>query len=422
MQQNKTSIPRIVFAASLGGGLEVYDFVIYIFFAPILSKLFFPNDDHLMGLLSTFLVFSAGFVTRPLGGLIFGFYGDRFGRKNGLVVTLLLMGLSTIIIGCLPTYHQIGVLAPIMLTILRLIQGLAIGGDLPGALTFVGEMSPIHHRGMNCAWIYFGINAGNLIACAVAGLITFAFSELHLIAWGWRVGFWLGAVILLIGLYCRSKLDESSLFLILKQRKLLLTHPTIKLFNRENWGMLLCGFGIVGFWAVIVGQLFLYMPTFLHAIYGVTMHNALFYNTSNLIIFTLLIPVFGRLSDLWSRKKLVLIIAIAFLLFVYPSYYLMKEHYIFIGFTILSILSAAFTGAVPAMLPEIFPTNIRYSAIALVYNVGFAISGAATPILISSLMHHEHISGIKALNLLAASLVAIVCLIFIKDRTGKELL
>lgn len=415
-------------ASSLGGGLELYDFVIYIFFAPIISRLFFPTANHVVAMLSTFSVFAAGYLVRPLGGIIFGYYGDRYGRKKGLITTLTLMGVCTILIGCLPTYSSIGILAPILLTVLRVLQGIAVGGDLPGAMTFVGEMSPIKSRGLNTAWIYFGVNCGNLLASAVASMIVFLFPIHHyLYDWGWRCGFYFGAIILVLGIYFRSTIDESVLFLILKQRQLLLTNPLAKTFNKKNIMLVITGIGFVWLWAAVIAQIFLYMPTFLRLYTGLKLQDALFYNTLNLIIFTALIPLFGFLSDKVGRHRLGVLTSIAWILFIFPAYFLVIHHFYFIGLFIMAILSAAFVGLCPAILVELFPTNIRYTGIGISYNVGFAIFGGLTPLGLSYLLNKTHAVNLISLNIVLAAIIALVSftalvsLSVTKDRTGQEL-
>lgn len=188
-QKGIASSFKVVLASSIGGGLEMYDFVIYIFFAPLFSQLFFPNSNHFVTMLAAFAVFAAGYLVRPLGGIVFGHFGDRFGRKKGLVVAISLMGFSTVLMGFLPTYYQIGIWAPILLVILRLVQGIAVGGDLPGAITFVAETANNKSRGEKCAWIYFGVNLGSFLASTVASIISWSFTKSRLHLYGWCCGF-----------------------------------------------------------------------------------------------------------------------------------------------------------------------------------------------------------------------------------------
>ena len=423
-----TSIFKVIMGSSLGGCLELYDFVIYIFFAPILSHLFFPNTSHLISMLATFGVFAAGYLVRPIGGIIFGYYGDRYGRKKSLLFTLSLMGVCTILIGCLPTYQCIGVLAPILLTVLRVLQGISVGGDLPGAMTFVGEMSPIKSRGVNTSWIYFGVNCGNLLASAVASFIMFWLPHSDSIhSWSWRCGFYFGAIILIVGLYFRSTINESALFLILKQRQLLLTNPIAQTFSKKNLSLLIRSICFVWLWSAIIAQIFLYMPSYLRYYTGLSLSESLLYNTLNLVLFTCFIPVFGRLSDIVGRSRLGIIVSLAWIVLIYPSYFLITHHFYLLGLPLLAILSAAYVGICPALLAEIFPTNIRYTGIGTSYNLGFAIFGGLTPLVLSYVLAKTHEIDIISLNIIFAAVTSLMAFIAFlifsksKDRTGKEL-
>lgn len=416
-----TSIFKVVLASSLGGCLELYDFVIYIFFAPIISELFFPHEHTGLGLLSTFSVFAAGYLIRPVGGIIFGYYGDKFGRKKSLLFTIALMGGCTVLIGCLPTYDHIGVLAPILLTVLRLIQGIAVGGDLPGSMTFVGEMSPVKRRGLNTSWIYFGVNCGNLLASATASLIIYVFAANHVTTWGWRLGFFSGAIILLLGIYFRSTSDESILFLALKQRKLLLPNPVSKAFDKQNYLTLLKGIGLVWLWAVIVAQIYLYMPTYLRLHVGFSMDKSLWYNTANLMLFTCLIPIFGKLSDVLGRKMMGIGIVTTWLLFVFPCYELILHHHIILSLCIMTMLAAMFVALTPGLLVELFGTNVRYTGIGFSYNMGFALFGGLTPLALSYLLDKIDNPILVSLNIMLAAAVALFSLLTTKNGTGKEL-
>lgn len=421
MSEKGASSFKIVLASSFGGGLEMYDFVIYIFFTPIIAQLFFSNISHFIAMLTAFAVFAAGYLVRPLGGIIFGHFGDRVGRKTGLIVSISMMGLCTILIGCLPTYAQIGVLAPILLIILRLLQGIAVGGDLPGAMTFVSEMAPPKSRGEKCAWIYFGVNFGTLLASAVASLLVLIFNKAQMHNYGWRCAFIFGAVILFVGIYMRRNMDESKLFRMLQNTASLNTFPLRSVLNKKHIGSIILGIGLVWLWAVILGQIFLYMPTYLHVQSGISMKDALFYNTINLVIFTVLIPLFGRISDHYGRKRIGLLTCIGWVLLSYPAYTLIISHYTFAGLLIFAVLSAAFIGIAPAMLTELFPTALRYTAIGVSYNVSFAIFAGLTPLLLTYLIGTFHSPMVVTLNIIVAGLVGFLTIGIIPDRATQVL-
>ena len=192
---------KAVFVSSLGGSLEMYDFVIYVFFAPVIASLFFPAHNTTAGTFFTYGIFAIGYLARPLGAFIFGHYGDKHSCKQGLIVTIGLMSLATALTGLLPTYQQIGILAPVLLLFLRLIQGIAVGGDLAGAVTFVAEYSEPTKRGFHCGWIYSGVNLGALLASTTSAILNSALSHQQIAAWGWRLSFSLSIILMFVGVY-----------------------------------------------------------------------------------------------------------------------------------------------------------------------------------------------------------------------------
>src|SRR5689334_14524277 len=194
---------RVVFAGGIGSILEMYDFSLYAFFAPLLGELFFPSEKKITSLLATFSVFALGYLMRPFGGAIFGNLGDKYGRKRILILAVILMGVPTFLIGCLPTVQQVGPFAGLLLILVRLIQGFAVGSEFAGATIFMAEHAEIKNRGFMCSWIIFSIQLGLLVGSAVGTLVTASFSSDFLRAWGWRLPFWAGILIIPIALYIR---------------------------------------------------------------------------------------------------------------------------------------------------------------------------------------------------------------------------
>jgi MFS family permease len=421
MTQQKSSLTKIVFASSLGGALEMYDFVLYAFFAPVIAKLFFSDDSLFIGLLATFGVFAAGYLMRPLGSIIFGHFGDRYGRKKGLVVSLLLMGVSTVLMGCLPTYAMIGAFAAVLLLLLRLLQGVAVGGDLPGAITFVAEMSPNNRRGEKCGWVYLGVNLGTVAASGLSALLTENLSSSQLAAWGWRIAFFTSVIVLVLGVYFRQKMQESGLFLKLQSEQQLLKVPLAKIFTGEPLKRLLIGVGVMWLIAVIISQILLYMPTFLHAYVALPLDKALADNALSLLFFSLLVPLFGYLSDFIGRKKLSIIASLLWIVLSWPVYSLLSHSHVFIGLLIIDVLSAMSIGIFPAILSELFTTDMRYTAVGVSYNISFAIFAGLTPLFLTFLLHWAHTPEIVAVNIILAALVSLIATLFMQDKTGKAL-
>lgn len=414
---------KAISVACIGGGLEIYDFTIYIFFAPVIASLFFPKNNSLIPLLDTFIIFAVGYFARPLGAILFGHYGDTLGRKKGLLITILLMGLSTTLIGLLPTYSSIGMLAPLLLVILRFTQGLAVGGDLPGAITFVAEYADNHKRGLLCSLLYCGVNLGLLMASAIGAIITLSLSYEQLMGWGWRIPFILGITIAMIGFYLRLRITDTPYFLKLQETQTINKMPLFKLL-REHSLTVLQSIGLVWLFAMIISQIFLYMPTYLHTESHLSLTTALIINSINLLIFSLCIPLFGYLSDKIGRKPIILITALLFCLFSYPLYSLLvNSNFIvqLIGLFAFGIFSAGIVGTIPSTLAEMFTTEVRYSGVGVAYGIGFAVFASLAPISSTYLLYKLQHAEAPSYNLILAAVVMIISALTIKNISRTSL-
>jgi MFS family permease len=414
-------IKRIVTASSLGGALEMYDFIIYVFFAPTIASLFFNHHNHVVNLLATFGIFAIGYFARPLGGIIFGYYGDVHGRKKGLLVSMVLMGCATMLIGCLPTYAAIGVWAPVLLVACRLIQGIAMGGDLPGAMTYVAEMAPKQKRAWYCSWTFVGVNAGTLMASAFVTLLSLCFTTTQMHDWGWRLAFFSSVLILILGYYWRQKLEESILFAKIKTTQLFTNTPLSRISKCNDWPKVFAGIGFIWLGAVIISQLFLFMPTYIHVYLAYPMKQALFSNTLSLLIFAALIPFFGYFADKIGHKKMMFLAILLTLIFVFPGYALMHNGHLFLGLLCLDIFAAAVIAMMPVCLSELFPTYIRFTGIGISYNVGFAIFGGLTPMVLTYLLHMCNSPLIVVANILVACVASFIATATMTDRSQEDL-
>lgn len=418
-----TNKARAVIVASIGGGLEMYDFSIYIFFAPIVAQLFFPQNNSLIAILNTFAVFALGYFARPIGAVLFGHFGDKFGRKSGLLVTIMLMALATGLIGLLPTYQSIGLAAPICLVLLRLVQGIAMGGDLPGAVTFVSEYATAKQRGFLCSLVFCGINLGLLLASGAGALLAYALTHEQLLHWGWRIAFILGTLVGIIGYYLRIQLADTPSFQALQQSHGIVKLPVIELFRRD-FKKILHGVGVYWLFGTVIAQLFLYMPTYLHEVIHMDLTIALIINSLNILIFSLLIPIFGTLSDRYGRKEIIISMALGFILFSYPLYFLLNSAELMIriiGLLGFAILTAGVTAVTPCLLTEIFATRVRYSGVAVTYNIGQAIFAGLAPIIATFLIHALNNIYAPSYNLILAACVTLFAAIKLKDCRKIEL-
>jgi len=423
MPDHESHVLRAVTVASIGGGLELYDFTIYVFFAPILAGLFFPHGNSSTALIETFAIFAVGYFSRPLGGILFGHYGDKMGRRKGLIYTIVLMALSTAFIGLLPTYHSIGILAPLLLVILRFLQGIAVGGDLPGAVTFVAEYASDHKRGLLCGFIYCGVNVGLLLASGIGALLTLLLTHEQLIAWGWRLGFILGIAVGAVGFYLRSKLTDTPYFNRLAQEKSRIKIPLFQLFH-ESAKPVLQGIGLVWLFAVIIAQLFLYMPTYLSTVSQLKLTTALMMNSINILLFSICIPWVGYISDKVGRKPIIVGVALLFIVTSYPLYTVINMPSFILQMIALNcfgLLAAGIVGVMPATLAELFPTNVRYSGIGVSYNIGFAIFASLTPMVATVLLYHLQDVQAPSYNLILSAVVALFAAITIKDMSRQSL-
>lgn len=402
--------------SSIGGGLEIYDFTIYVFFAPIIAKLFFPLENNLVPLLNTFAVFAIGYLARPIGAFFFGHFGDRLGRKKGMLLAISLMAIATGGIGCLPGYSSIGIAAPIILIILRFMQGIAVGGDLPGALTFVSEYTTSSNRGLYCGLLFCAVNLGIVLASAVGAILTQLLSQDQLISWGWRMGFLLGIGIGVLGFYLRAKVEETPGFKLLQEQNAIVKHP-LQHLAKAHWQHTIIGIGLFWFFAVVISQVFLYMPTFLNTAAHLPLSQALFFNVFSLLIFSLLIPIAGWISDKVGRRIIVIVTATLFLALSYPLYsLLLNPNQIIVGIGLLcfAILSAGIIGTAPAILTELFPTHVRYSGVAVSYNIAHAIFAGLTPMIATFLLYKFPFGQAVSFNLILSAIVGLLVTLLMK--------
>ncbi|WP_371227941.1 MFS transporter [Pseudomonas sp. QE6] len=379
---------RTFCVSGMGTALEFYDFIIYGYAAALVfPQLFFPGMDRLTAVLIAFAAFGAGFFARPLGGVVFGHLGDRYGRQKALVATLLLMGTSTLLIGFLPTHAALGAAAPILLVLLRLVQGFAAGGEWGGAALFGIEVAPKGRRGLWGSFTSMGIGIGGIFGSAVFAIVSFAFND-DLTGIGWRIPFWLGGVLVLIGLYAR--LQNSAEPQPKAAAKVQARMPLMEAFRRRPRELLLCigiAFGYVTI-AYIGSTFFLAYATDI----GYSSSEALLFDFSLSVAIVVSAPFFGYLSDRLGRRNVMIFGAAIMALGLFAFFPMIGAHnlalallaYIAVGF-----FMGATQGPIPAFLAEQFPREMRYSGISFSYQIGAAVGGGtassiATAILIAT--------------------------------------
>jgi MFS family permease len=418
-----TEQKKIIVLSSLGGALEFYDFIIFVFFAKILSALFFPVIDKVAALIATFSVFAVGYFIRPLGGIVFGHFGDKLGRKKTFIATVLFMAIPTFLIGCLPTYQQVGLLAPLLLLFLRVLQGFSVGGEIPGALVFVSETAPVAHRGFACAIVFCGINFGLLLGSFVANLFMHYLSPQDLIQWGWRLPFLLGGLLGIVSFYLRKKMQETMLFQKMQQTQQHAKLPIKEVLHafpdKIGKGMVLTAMG-----AALVSLLYLFMPTYLATFFNFSLEKVTTLNTIVIAIFCGQVLFMGYLADKYGYVKILRIGAVGLAFLSYPLYKLfgLQDFIVVIIVTAcFSILGGFITSTFPMILVSLYPTRVRYSGVAFVYNLGFAIMGGLTPVLATSLIHWTNNLFVPGLWLAMLAMVTFIVSLFIRETRAMGL-
>jgi MFS transporter, MHS family, proline/betaine transporter len=412
-----------ILAGVIGNVLEWYDFAVYGYFVPVISQLFFPNQTPLVSLLLTFSVFGVGFVMRPVGSVVFGQYGDRHGRKRALSAVIFLMAVSTFAVGLLPTYASIGVLAPLLLVVARLAQGLSGGGEWGGAAAYLVEYALPGKRGLTGSWQQVSVGGGFLLGSLTAAMLTTWISPGDMLAWGWRIPFLLGVVVGIVGAIMRWRLDDTPKFAELEHQGRVARSPLTEAFTTYRKPTLLA-FGItlhntVGYYAVLI-----YLTTWLTNIVKMPRSTALWIGTVCLLVFVAVVPLMGALSDRIGRRPLFIASCVGYIVLAYPLFLLASTGvpaYALIAQLILVVLLALYAGPGPAVYCELFPTKVRYTALSVGYNIPVAIFGGFAPFIATWLIHATGNPLSPAFYVIAASLVTLVTMIWVKETAFAPL-
>jgi MHS family proline/betaine transporter-like MFS transporter len=373
---------RHVLAGTVGNILEWYDFAIYGFLAPVISPLFFPDNNSMAGLIKTYGVFAAGYLMRPIGGVIFGHIGDRMGRKKALQLSIAMMAIPTVLVGLLPVYDQIGAWAAGLLILLRLLQGISVGGELIGSMSYLVETAPANRRGWQGSWSVCGGVAGILLGSLVATLLTDNIDKTALNTWGWRLPFLFGVVIFAVGSWLRRTLIESPDFTAAQATEDAGGNPLTSVLREMPLRILHMSANILLF-ATSFYTLFVWMPTYLTTMVDPPVEHALLVNTIAMSMLLLWIPASGRLSDTFGRTRVILTVTAILGVMVYPLFLFVDHGSTRIALmvqVVFSMLVGCIQGPLPAYLVESFPARNRYTAIGLSYNITLAIFGGTAPL------------------------------------------
>ncbi len=392
---------KIVGLAALGGMLEFYDFIIYGMFSVYFAHQFFPSDNQLLSIIESYVVFVLGYLSRPLGGMLFSHIGDEHGRKKVLIITIILMGISSLGIGLLPTYNQIGIIAPIGLVIFRLLQGLALGGELPSTYVYISETMP-EKRGSGFGITMVGVNSGLLLGGLINQLLNHIFTPAELGSYGWRIPFILGGVICLISYKIRQTLHETAAFKRIEDKP---EFPLAFLF-KHHLPQMIAGIATTAIMSGLVVVAIIFMPTYLHGILKVDNKVISLIMTVAMISNVFTIYILGKIANTTSPYIILRNLIITCIILIPCSYWLIDSQFYAAGTIILAILEGAAAMIIPYLMTCLFPAKIRLTGVAMCYNIGFTIFGGMAPIIISS--------GIKAgYGIYATPLIYMLCILIV---------
>jgi MFS transporter, MHS family, shikimate and dehydroshikimate transport protein len=427
---DEVPVKKLAAASAIGTIIEAYDFVLYgTVAALVFDELFFPNADPLIGTLAAFATFGVGFLARPVGGVVFGHYGDKVGRKAMLVISLLVMGIATILIGCLPGYAAIGILAPILLVTLRFVQGLALGGEWGGAVLMVTEYAPKGRRGFYGSWPQIGFAGGLLISTVIIAILTNVMSEAAFTSWGWRVPFFLSALLVVVGLWIRLKIEETPAFVQLEEKHAREKMPAVEVF-REHPKPLLRAIGMRFSENLTFYMLIVFALSYGEDELGISRTTLLVAIAACAAGSFIAVPFFGKLSDRVGRRPVFLWGAVASVLLAIAFFPLLQT-----GSAVIIVLAFVLvmnTGhdaqyaVESSYFSEMFPTRVRYSGISISAQLGGVLAGAFAPLIATALVAADA-GGLTIVTIYFAAMCAVSVVAaylspetYDRDFLGKE--
>ena len=422
--EHRTQLTRAVVASTIGTTIEWYDFFLYSTVTGLVfAHLYFPKSDPLVGTLEAFGIYAVGFAARPVGAAIFGHYGDRIGRKAALIATLLLMGVATFLVAFVPTYEQIGIWGAVILTVLRFVQGVGVGGEWGGSVLLAMEWARSNtHRGFIAAWPQFGVPAGLFLA----NLAVLAFSALsgdQFTAWGWRIPFFLSIVLIGIGLYIRLGILETPTFARLVAENRVERAPAVEVIRRQPREILLTALARMAEQApfyIFTAFIFTYGTTVLHSSRDLILVAVL---TASVISF-FTIPFCGYLSDRIGRKRMYMLGAAVTGVFGFVYFFLLDTAspvWIFLAVVLSLIPHDMMYGPQAAMIAECFTARLRYSGASLGYQLASVIAGGPAPLIATALFAAYHSGYVIALYILACAVISLVSTAMLTDYTNKDI-
>jgi MFS transporter, MHS family, proline/betaine transporter len=407
---------RVVTAGVIGNVLEWYDFAVYGFFAPILAAKFFPNDDPRVSLLAAFAAFAVGFLMRPVGAAVFGHIGDRYGRARALLFSVMMMAVPTVLMGLLPTYDSIGIAASVLIVLLRMCQGIAVGGEFTASIVFLAENAPAPRRGFFASFSMFGATFGTMLGSAVGGLLTRVMSADALASWGWRAAFVSGIVVAVIGIVIRRGMFDSP-------GKAAVGSPLAVAFRHHRWQVLrVLGLNMAS--AATYYTLFVYAATWVSQTTPISRAAALDITTVTILTFLVVLPIAAFISDRVGRKLVLIFGMGGCLVMALPLVTTMHAGAVVTTAAAqmaFGALLAVQMASIPAAMTEMFPHAVRVSAVSVGYGLAYALFGGTAPAVATWLIARTGSDTAFAWYLIAVTAVSLILAFGVPDRRGKAL-
>ncbi|HTJ98401.1 MAG TPA: MFS transporter [Bordetella sp.] len=403
-------------ASTLGNVLEWYDFVVFGFLSIIIAKQFFPSDSEYAALMLTTATFGAGFVVRPLGGILLGWYADRKGRKAGLTLVIALMTVAAAMIAFTPSFHQIGLLAPAIVLCARLLQGISAGGEFGTATAMLIEYAPKGRRNFYGSWQMFAQALGALLAVAMGSALTHIFTQEALNSWAWRIPFLFGLLIGPVGFYIRRNLPETEAFQKLDKRVKVSLGQVFSRYPKE----LFIAMGLSSALNVMSYVIITYLP--IYAVQNLHMPVTLPFNVllASVLLRVLTIPLFGLLADRIGGRRMIIVALVLFLIVLYPAYYWINQAPSLLSIMTVELVFALLIGAsnspIPTLTASLFPTEVRSTGLAIAYNISASIFGGFSPFILTWLLHTTGNSLMPAHYCAVFFVLGLLAAIFIRPR------
>lgn len=410
------TLRRVVTAGVIGNVLEWYDFAVYGFFAPILAAKFFPSADPRVSLLAAFAAFAVGFLMRPVGAVIFGHIGDRYGRARALLFSIAMMAVPTMLMGLLPTYETIGIAASVLIVVLRMCQGIAVGGEFTASIVFLAENAPAPRRGFFASFSMFGATTGTMLGSAVGGLLTNVLSADALASWGWRAAFVSGIAVAAVGIVIRRGMFDSP-------NKNAVAAPLAVAF-RDHRSQVLRVLGLNVASAATYYTIFVYAATWVSQTTTLPRAVALNITTVTILTFLVVLPIAALLSDRFGRKLILGVGMSACLLLAYPLLTAMHSGVLATTAPAQMAFGAALAvqmAAIPAAMTEMFPHGVRVSAVSVGYGLAYALFGGTAPAVATWLITRTGNDTVFAWYLMALTAISLVLALGVPDRRGQPL-